>query len=146
MSAPQMSPQSSAKAQPAVSGSDAAPIIYCDGIVAAGMLGGVVQLELAANCLIPTDLNNDKPPRNRVLITGHIRLSAQAAMALRTAIDNLLRVPEKPAVAIKTADPRLKPGAKPVPAKSKPKAPAMPAIERHEMTRAPAPSEMVNGE
>ena len=141
MSVPQMSSQSNAKAQPAVSGSDAAPIIYCDGIVAAGSLGGIVQLELAANLLIPTELDNNRPPKRRVLVTGHIRCSAQAALAIRDTIDKLLRVPAEPV--IKAAAPaKAKPKPKPQ-ANAKPK---MPGIERHEMTRAPAPSEMVDGE
>ena len=132
-----------AKPTPAVSGSDAAPIVYCDGIVAAGMLGGIVQLELAANCLIPLELENNRPPRNRVLVTGHIRCSAQAALAIRDSIDKLLRVPAaEPAIKATSA----KPQARPVAAKPKAKPPAMPEIERHEMTRAPAPSELVPGE
>ena len=130
------------KPTPAVSGSDAAPIVYCDGIVAAGMLGGIVQLELAANCLIPLELDNSKPPRSRVLVTGHIRCSAQAALAIRDSIDKLLRVPAAEP-AIRTA---AKPQAKPAAAKPKTKPPAMPEIERHEMTRAPAPSELAAGE
>jgi hypothetical protein len=142
MSVPQMSSQSG-KPQPAVTGSDAAPIIYCDGIVAAGTLGGIVQLELAANLLIPTELENNRPPKRRVLVTGHIRCSAQAALAIRDSIDKLLRIPA----------PAVEPLVKTVPAKAKPKAqpqanskPRMPEIERQEMTRSPTPSEMVDGE
>ena len=88
------------------------------------------------------DMTSNPWSKTRVLVTGHIRCSAQAALAIRDSIDKLLRVPAAEP-AIRTA---AKPQAKPAAAKPKTKPPAMPEIERHEMTRAPAPSELVPGE
>lgn len=80
------------KTPPAVTGSDSAPVIYSDGAVASSMINGVVQIELAANCLIPTELDSNKPPRLRTMITAHLRCSAAAAMQIRDAIDKALKI------------------------------------------------------
>jgi hypothetical protein len=128
MSAPQMSSRSAAKSAPPVHGSDAAPIVYTDGATCCGTVDGVIQLELAANCLIPHE-DETKPPRRRTLMTAHVRCSLGAAKRIRDALDKAIALIERPAA-------RAKPAAKPAPTAAH----GMPEIERHEMTRAPAPN------
>jgi hypothetical protein len=69
--------------------SELAPFIYCDGVVTYGIAQGIIQLELAANTLVP----DGKGVRTDVLITAHLRCSAAAAIALRDSIDKALAMP-----------------------------------------------------
>lgn len=70
----------------APSSSEQAPFIYFDGVVTYGVNAGAIQLELAANTLVP-----DGPAiRTDVLITAHLRCSPVAAMSLRNSIDKAL--------------------------------------------------------
>lgn len=72
-----------------LSGSDAAPIIFFDGVVVWGVGAGIVQLELAANELVPTDLEGG-PVRTKVVAVAHLRCPIPAAQQLRGMIDAAL--------------------------------------------------------
>lgn len=63
-----------------------APFIYFDGVSCFGHHNGAIQIELAANLLMPLG------PQVRVDIvqTGHLRCTPAAAMALREALDKAL--------------------------------------------------------
>jgi hypothetical protein len=69
--------------------SEVAPFIYCDGVATFGFNNGVVQLELAANAIVPEGTGT----RIDVLITAHLRCSAGAAMQLRDSITKALETP-----------------------------------------------------
>lgn len=71
-----------------ISGSDTAPIVYFDGVIACGLHNGIVQLELAANELIPIDGKDSV--RTKVVVTAHIRCSPAAAMQLNHMIEQAL--------------------------------------------------------
>jgi len=68
-------------------GSEHAPFIYFDGVMAFGHNHGAIQIELAANTLLPTE---DGKARTEVLVTAHLRCSPNAARDLRNSIDNAL--------------------------------------------------------
>ena len=74
-----------------VHGSDAAPIIYFDGILGWGANNGVLQFEVAANTLVPSDLDAG-PMKTRIVVTGHLRFSAVAARQLADLLDDALGV------------------------------------------------------
>ena len=88
---------STAKPAPSVFGSDAAPIVYADYVVAFGANGDIVQLELGANCLVPAP--DGGGVRARPLITAHLRMSRAAAQQL---VDMTLKALELGAPKIKT--------------------------------------------
>lgn len=67
------------------SGSESAPFIYFDGALTYGILHGAVQIELAARTIIPTP---DGKTRDAHVITAHLRCSRNAALSLKSAIDN----------------------------------------------------------
>jgi hypothetical protein len=69
-----------------VAGSDAAPVIFLDGVVAWGLNNGVVQIEVAANHLVPSE----NGLKTKVVVTGHLRCSLAAAAELRDMIDAAL--------------------------------------------------------
>ena len=71
------------------SSSEQAPFIYFDGVVTYGFNAGAIQLELAANTLMP----DGAAVRTDVVITAHLRCSRGAAMSLRNAIDKALAMP-----------------------------------------------------
>ena len=68
--------------------SEQAPFIYLDGVATYGVNGGVVQLELAANTIMPEGGGT----RTDVLITAHLRCSPSAAIGLRAAINRALEM------------------------------------------------------
>jgi hypothetical protein len=68
-------------------GAEIAPFIYFDGVVAMGMNFGAVQIELAANVLVPAP---DGGAPAQVVISAHLRCSPNAAADLRQAIDKAL--------------------------------------------------------
>jgi hypothetical protein len=70
-----------------------APIIYFDFVPTYGVLGGAVQLELAARTMAP--LENGGVSTNKVE-TGRLRCSPTAAKSLRDALDAALRMLEQP--------------------------------------------------
>ena len=73
-------------------GSDAAPIIYFDGVLAWGYRDGVVQLELAANHLVPMATGSPEV-KTKVVVTAHLRCSVGAATQLMDAIEKLTTTP-----------------------------------------------------
>jgi hypothetical protein len=75
----------------AVGSSEQAPFIYFDGVVTFGVNAGAIQLELAANTLVP----DGAAIRTDVLITAHLRCSPAAAMSLRDSIDKALAMPAR---------------------------------------------------
>jgi hypothetical protein len=83
--------------------SEQAPFIYFDGVVTFGVSNGVIQLELAANTIMPegTGTNTD------VLITAHLRCSPAAANGLRDSIERALAMPAQQSIMEPT------PGSKP---------------------------------
>ena len=66
--------------------SELAPFIYFDGPATYGINGGVIQIELAANTVMPEGTGT----RTNVVITAHLRCSPGAARGLRDAIDRAL--------------------------------------------------------
>ena len=75
---------------PAVYGSDTAPIIYFDGFVALGNRDGILQVELAANHLVPVSLEAGDKVKTKVVITAHLRCSINTAMALVEALEKFV--------------------------------------------------------
>jgi hypothetical protein len=63
-----------------------APVIYFDGVSCFGHHNGAIQIELAANLLMPVGPG----VRVDVIQTAHIRCSPAAAIALREALDKAL--------------------------------------------------------
>lgn len=85
-------PQERGKPPPVVQshGSDAAPIVYFDGAVAYGVIGAVVQIELAANVVVPVTVNNKAEIRTRSIVTCHLRGTHVAMAQLADAIEKAL--------------------------------------------------------
>src|SRR6187402_359400 len=68
------------------SSSERAPIIYFDGASCFGHHNGAIQIELAANLLMPVGA----AVRVDVVQTAHLRCSVAAALALREALEKAL--------------------------------------------------------
>ncbi|OSI27991.1 hypothetical protein [Bradyrhizobium canariense] len=68
------------------SSSERAPIIYFDGASCFGHHNGAIQIELAANLLMPVGA----AVRVDVVQTAHLRCSVAAARALREALEKAL--------------------------------------------------------
>jgi hypothetical protein len=66
--------------------SERAPFVYFDGASCFGHHNGTIQIELAANLLLPIGA----AVRVDVIQTAHLRCSPAAAMALREALDKAL--------------------------------------------------------
>jgi hypothetical protein len=81
-------PKNPVKAVAAVAGSDTAPVILADLAYAYGTNGGIVQLELGINTLVPID--GSPKVKVRPICTGHLRMSAAAAAQLRDMLDKVL--------------------------------------------------------
>ena len=75
--------------------SDAAPIIYFDGILAWGTHNGMLQIEWQQNTLVPSDLD-EGPVKTRIVVTGHLRFSSMAARQLADMLDEALGVAGPP--------------------------------------------------
>ena len=71
-----------------ISGSDAAPDIYFDTVVAFGLVNGIVQLELCTQHLIPVP--NEPQPRGKLVVRAHMRCSPNAAMDLLNTLTKAL--------------------------------------------------------
>lgn len=93
-------------------GSDTAPLLYFDGAVAYGIMGPIVQIELAATVRIPVSENGKESIRSRTIVVGHLRGSHEAMALLGDAIEKALMMtgpldrnalPEKAAKAIDKA-------------------------------------------
>jgi hypothetical protein len=69
-----------------VAATDTAPLIFFDGSYAYGALGGMLQIELAATMLVPSE---DKI-HFRPICTAHLRGSPAAMLQLREAIDKAM--------------------------------------------------------
>jgi hypothetical protein len=80
-----------ADSPPSVFGSDAAPIIYFDGVIAWGHRDGIVQLELGANHLVP--VAGGGTVKTKVVVTAHLRCSAGTLHALREILE-LMAAPQ----------------------------------------------------
>jgi hypothetical protein len=68
------------------SSAERAPIVYFDGASCFGHHNGAIQIELAANLLMPVGA----AVRVDVVQTAHLRCSVAAALALREALDKAL--------------------------------------------------------
>jgi hypothetical protein len=68
--------------------SEQAPFVYCDGVALFGVNSGVIQLELAANTIMPEGTGT----RTDVLITAHLRCSPNTAIGIRDAITRALEM------------------------------------------------------
>jgi hypothetical protein len=73
------------------SSSERAPIVYFDGASCFGHHNGMIQVELAANLLLPVGA----AVRVDVVQTAHLRCSPAAARALREALDKALAMYEQ---------------------------------------------------
>jgi hypothetical protein len=82
----------------AVGSSEQAPFIYFDGAATYGVNNGAIQIELAANTIMPEGTGT----RTDVLITAHLRCSPSAAIGLRDAITRALEMSA-------TADQKIEP-------------------------------------
>ena len=69
--------------------SRAAQFIFCDGVGTLGFQGGVIQIELVANTILP----DGAVTKYELLVVGHLRCGPEAAKALRDAIDRALAMP-----------------------------------------------------
>lgn len=78
-------------AAPAVYGSDTAPIIYFEGVVAWGNRGGVAQIELGCNHIIPMAAGGEA--KIRTVVTAHLRCSAGALEDLMQTIEKMQTTP-----------------------------------------------------
>jgi hypothetical protein len=66
--------------------SERAPFVYFDGVPTFGIHNGAIQIELAANTVLP----DGKGVKIDVVITAHLRCSPAAVIALRETIDKIL--------------------------------------------------------
>jgi hypothetical protein len=66
--------------------SERAPFVYFDGVSCFGHHNGAIQIELAANLLMPVGAG----VRIDVIQTAHLRCSPAAAIVLREALDKAL--------------------------------------------------------
>jgi hypothetical protein len=70
----------------ALGSSEVAPFIYFDGVPTFGTHNGAIQIELAANTLLP----EGQGVKIDVVMTAHLRCSPAAAIDLRNTIDRAL--------------------------------------------------------
>jgi len=71
-------------------GSDQAPFMYFDGVVAFGFIGNVVQIELGAQVSVPVTTNGKAEVRPRTVVVGHLRGTHAVMAALADAIEKAL--------------------------------------------------------
>jgi hypothetical protein len=74
---------------PAVFGSDAAPVIYFDGVIAHGVRDGVIQLELAMNQIVPVSLEGGGKTKVKVVVVAHLRCTTSTAFDLAETIEKI---------------------------------------------------------
>ena len=72
---------------------DTAPFVYFDISPAHGIMGGAIQIELAARIL---NAVSDGSVEIKFITTGRLRCSPTAALNLRNAIDAALKMLEQP--------------------------------------------------
>jgi hypothetical protein len=75
--------------KPAYKNDDTAPFVYFDVVPTYGIMGGTIQIELAARTLTP---NPNGPPITEFVATGRLRCSLAAANQLREAIDKTIKM------------------------------------------------------
>jgi hypothetical protein len=82
-------------------GTEDAPFVYFDGVLAFGIHQGVIQIELAANVL---NVSGKDDLKNEVIVTAHLRCSLDAAQNLQREIGNalLIGMPAAPTLEGKT--------------------------------------------
>ena len=82
-------------------GAEDAPFVYFDAVLAFGMYGGIVQIELAAKVL---DVNGKGDLKNEVVVTARMRCSPAAARNLQHELGNalLIAIPAAPTAEGKT--------------------------------------------
>jgi hypothetical protein len=97
----------------AVAGSDAAPVIFAETTYAFGNNGGVVQLEVGVNTIVPIE-GSDKV-KVRPLCTAHLRFSFAGAIQARDSLTKMIEQIEDQGNAMldRLADDGKKPGAEP---------------------------------
>jgi len=76
---------------PTALGAEYAPFIYFDGVSAFGVNFGAIQLELAANIVVP-DPTGPTGTRTDVTMTAHLRCSPNAAADLKLSIEKALEM------------------------------------------------------
>jgi hypothetical protein len=76
---------------PTALGAENAPFIYFDGVSTVGVNFGAIQLELAANVVVP-DPNGPTGTRTDVVMTAHVRCSPNAAAELKQNIEKVLEM------------------------------------------------------
>ena len=79
-------PETSPGVTVSTTSAERAPFIYFDGVSCFGHHNGTIQIELAANLLMPLGPS----VRVDVIQTGHLRCTPAAAIALREALDKAL--------------------------------------------------------
>jgi hypothetical protein len=89
-----MSDPTDPAAPPAYKHSEAAPFIYFDFAPTFGILGGAVQIELAARTLIPNVSGG--PVGVEFVSTAHLRCSPMAALELKQALEQALEMLQGP--------------------------------------------------
>jgi hypothetical protein len=85
--------------------SSEAPFIYFDGATTYGVNFGAIQIELAANIIVPTE---DGGTKTEIVMTAHLRCSPKAAAGLRDSIDRVLAMVEQAANAAAMGKPEGK--------------------------------------
>jgi hypothetical protein len=76
---------------PTALGAEYAPFIYFDGVSTFGVNFGAVQIELAANIIVP-DPTGPTGTRTDVTVTAHLRCSPNAAADLKQMIEKALEM------------------------------------------------------
>ena len=76
---------------PTALGAEYAPFIYFDGVSTYGVNFGAIQIELAANIVVP-DPTGPTGTRTDVMMTAHIRCSPNAAADLKQSIERALEM------------------------------------------------------
>jgi len=77
---------------PAYENVNAAPVVYFDIAPAHGIMGGIIQIELASRIL---NAMPDESVEVKFVTTGRIRCSPTAALNLRNALDASLKMLEQ---------------------------------------------------
>jgi hypothetical protein len=80
-------PQHNKSQPPLLKNAAAAPFVYFDSVSAFGVVSGIVQLELAANVVVP---KSDGDVQLEMVCTNHLRGSLAAMELLANAIDKAL--------------------------------------------------------
>jgi hypothetical protein len=78
-------------AGPTALGAEYAPFIYFDGTLTMGVNFGAIQIELAANIIVP-DAVSSTGVRTDVVMTAHLRCSPNAANDLISALQKALEM------------------------------------------------------